>query len=193
MWTYRIVSITLKIPHQIQALLDQEGEGAWSPQGVTSSFLYLGKNGDAKRESRMVSVTLRTAGGIRKAIESHVADGWELGALGTNFLFFHRAKGATAAPPEIRMESITLRLAGSIVSLANRLGAEGWELRDLSPSFAVFQRSDSKPKEHILESITLRTPAGAQRLVNEKAREGWVLGGVGRSFVGLWRATGPGS
>jgi hypothetical protein len=187
MWTYQIVSITLKIPHQIQSLLDREGEAGWSPQGVTTSFLYLGKSGEAKRESRMVSVTLKMPGGIRKEIERHCAEGWELGALGGNFAFFHRAAGAKTTSTETRLESITLRLPGGLLALANRMGAEGWELRDLSPSFAVFQRSNARPKEHALESITLRTPAATQRLLNDKASQGWKLGGVGRSFIALCR------
>ena len=48
MWNYQIVSITLKIPHQIQALLDREGEsiGPHSHRRTVASMLYLLEPGE---------------------------------------------------------------------------------------------------------------------------------------------------
>jgi len=183
---YKMISVTLKTPGQIQVLLSDEGQEGWHVQAVGSSFLFLGRTPGAKLETQIVSITLRSPKAILGIIEDQNRGGWRLGSLGSNYLFFNRDLGeAGPLDFEYKMENIILKTPGGILEMANGYGENGWEIKGIGASLMVMQRRTDKsmPRRHLLENITLKTPAALQDLVAKKASAGWSLSGVSRLFM----------
>jgi len=186
---YKLLSVTLRIPHGIQKELNRLGASGWRVRGATASFLFLEQT-PGLREAQVASITLRGPRGILHDVERRCsAGGWELGAIGASFLFFDRAGEGPGRKLQYRMESITLRSPAGVLKLADQLGAEGWRLRAMGPSLAIFEHEDGGRNvyRHDFESITLRTPRRIQTLLNERQQDGWTLSDASRNFVAFSR------
>jgi len=185
----QLLSVTLRSPRGIQKELNRHGAECWRVRGATTSFLFL-EQAPGPREAKVVSITVRGPRGILHEIERCCSAGeWELGAVGSSFLFFDRTIEGAGRSLEYRMESITLRSPAGVRRLADQLGGQGWRLRAMGPSLTIFEHADGDRSvyRHEFDSITLRMPTSIQSLVNEREKDGWALSDASRNFVAMSR------
>ena len=188
---YRVKLISFRLPFQIKSLVEREGLEGWRAQRVGRDLMILERtrSGEAFQQN-MISITLHSNQRILETIEKQASEGWEIGSLGSNFLFLHRPCGRESDPGiQYRIEKIATMSPPRIVQFTSDLATEGWEMKSLGAASAIFAKDPQRTGkiESRLENIAMKTPRGIENFLAKESQDGWRITGLARIYLSLGR------
>jgi hypothetical protein len=136
-------------------------------------------------ESKLLSVTLKTPARILDTLREEEKSGFQLDAVGTNFMFMYR-ESASASLYEHDMAAITFKTPSRIFDLIRQRARDGWELAALGASLAFFKRprqaalrvaspSATEDAGFKMVYVLFKLVGGLRELLDQQGAEGWTL------------------
>lgn len=185
---YRIVLSAFRLEGQMRMQIERDGLQGWRVECVGRDMLVMERTGGEKIDQRLVQISWHSPQLMLESIQKETARGWDLGAVGPQFVIYHRPPGREEPLPyEWRSENIAILAPAKILEQANELGGKGWEIRSFDSSFAYYRRNTAAPRNFRshLESISMKTPRGIEHFLAMKAEDGWGVSGMFQIYMVL--------
>jgi len=185
---YRIVLTAFRLEGQMRMQIERDGLNGWRVQCVGRDMLVMERTDEARYDQRLALLSWHSPQLTLESLQKEAARGWDLGAVGPQFIIYHRPAGREEPLPyEYRSENIAILPPAKILEQANELGRQGWEIRSFDAAFAYYRRNVNAPQQYKshLENVSMKTPRGIELFLAMKGEEKWRISGIFQIYMVL--------